>query len=103
MTQNEAQQPQKPQPIRFETVTPILIREKDGALSFAKPGETIEYEKNETVKTAMLAHKFNELAMQFHRVQTVTFTNNKMLSEILSKRGVSHEETTDEASDDKKS
>ena len=86
MTQPE--QPKTPQPIKFETVTPILIREKDGALSFAKPGETIAYEKNETVKTAMLAHKFNELAMQFHRVQTVAFTNNKILSEILSKRGV---------------
>lgn len=85
MTQNEAQ---KPQPIKFETVTPIQIREKDGALSFAKQGETIQYEKNETVKTAMLAHKFNELALQFHRVQTVVFANNKMLSEILNKRGV---------------
>lgn len=102
MTQNEAEQPRKPQPIKFETVTPILIREKDGALSFAKPGETIVYEKNETVKTAMLAHKFNELALQFHRVQTVTFANNKMLSEILSKRGVSNEETTSEEPTDKK-
>lgn len=75
--------PKATEPIKLETVYPIHIREKDGALSFAAPGETIAFEDNETVKTAMLAHKMNEIIIQLHRMQRVVFANNKILAEQL--------------------
>jgi len=73
------------EPIKFETVYPIHIRTKDGALSFAAPGETIAFETDEQVKTAMLAHKMNEIIIQLHRLQRVGFANNKILANMLAK------------------
>lgn len=81
------------EPIHFETVYPIHIRSKDGALAFAPPGETVAFEENPEVKIAMLAHKLNEIIIQTHRLQRAVFTNNKMLAEFLEgKNGTS--ETT---------
>lgn len=89
MTKNPQDQ-KKPDAIRFETVTPIQIREKDGALSFNIPGETIQYEKSDAIKMAMLAHKFNQIAKQMHNVQAVVFANNQLLQRILNEREGDH-------------
>lgn len=88
------------EPIKFETVYPIHIREKDGALCFAAPGETIEFETDEQVKTAMLAHKMNEIIIQMHRMQRVVFANNKILAEQLRTKS-NGKETTDTSEKDK--
>lgn len=90
---------QQTEPIKFETVYPIHIRKKDGALSFAHPDETIAFEDNPEINVALLAHKMNELIIQMHRVQRVTFANNKILAEILRKKsnGQEQETSTDEA------
>lgn len=68
--------------IKLETVFPIQIREKDGALSLARPGETIKYETDPQTQMAMLATKINEVVVQLHRVQKVTFHNNKMIAHL---------------------
>lgn len=68
--------------IKMETVFPIQIREKDGALSLARPGETIKYESDVDTKIAMVATKLNEIAVQLHRVQKITFHNNKMIGHL---------------------
>lgn len=75
-------QPQT-EPIKFETVYPIHIRTKDGALAFAPPGETIKFETNDNINIALLAHKMNEIIIQLHRLQRVGFANNKIISNIL--------------------
>ncbi len=74
------------QPIKLETVYPIQIKDKTGGFSLATPGETIEYEELDTVKIIMLAHKFNEMVVQMHRMQKVIFANNKMLAELLEQK-----------------
>ena len=68
--------------IRMETVFPIQIREKDGALSLARPGETVKYETDENTKLAMMATKINEIVVQLHRVQKITFHNNSMVNHL---------------------
>lgn len=68
--------------IRMETVFPIQIREKDGALSLAHPGETVKYETDMQTQIVMLASKINEIAVQLHRVQKITFHNNKMIDHL---------------------
>lgn len=83
MSKKKPDAPRGTEPIKFETIYPIHIREKDGALSFAAPGETIAFETNPQVQIAMLAHKMNELIIQMHRIQRVSFANNKILAEQL--------------------
>ena len=73
---------EKKSAIRMETVFPIMIREKDGALSLAHPGETVKYESDVDTKIAMLATKLNEITVQLHRVQKITFHNNKMVAHL---------------------
>ena len=68
--------------IRMETVFPIQIREKDGALSLANPGATVKYESDTDTKIAMLATKLNEIVVQLHRVQKITFHNNSMVNHL---------------------
>lgn len=91
-------QPQT-EPIKLETVYPIHIREKDGALSFAAPGETIAFETDDTTKTAMLAHKMNEIIIQLHRMQRVVFANNKILAEQLRNKSSGKETENTKAND----
>lgn len=77
------------EPIKFETVYPIHIRNKDGALCFAPPGEPIGFEDNPQVNIALLAHKLNEVIIQLHRLQRVGFVNNKIIANMLEvKNGV---------------
>lgn len=83
MSKKKPQASNATEPIKFETIYPIHIREKDGALAFAAPGETIVFEEHETIKIAMLAHKMNDIIIQMHRLQRVSFANNKILSELL--------------------
>ena len=87
MPQN-SKKPKATEPIKLETVYPIHIREKDGALAFAPPGEPIQFEGDDQIKTAMLAHKMNEMIIQMHRMQRIVFANNQILAELLeSKNG----------------
>lgn len=66
---------QAQEPIKFETIYPIHIRKKDGALAFAPPGDTVVFEENDSVKIALLAHKLNDIIIQMHRVQKAVFAN----------------------------
>jgi hypothetical protein len=75
------------EPIKFETVYPIAIREKDGALSFNLPGEPFAFEESETVKSAMLAHKLNEVIVELHKLQRVAFVNNALIADMKSTKG----------------
>lgn len=93
MSKKKPQASNATEPIKLETVYPIHIREKDGGLSFAAPGETIAFETNETVKIAMLAHKMNEIIIQMHRMQRVVFANNKILAEQLRQSNGNQENT----------
>lgn len=92
---------QQTEPIKFETVYPIHIRTKDGALAFDPPGEPVKFEEHPDIKITLLAHKMNELIIQMHRMQRVVFANNKILAEILRKKSNGSEETssTEKAND----
>ena len=63
------------EPIKFETIYPIHIRKKDGALAFDPPGDTVVFEDNDNVKIALLAHKMNDIIIQMHRLQKAVFAN----------------------------
>lgn len=63
------------EPIKFETIYPIHIRKKDGALAFDPPGDTVVFEDNDNVKIALLAHKLNDIIIQLHRMQKAVFAN----------------------------
>jgi len=91
MGETMSQNSKATKPIKLETVYLIHIREKDGALSFALPGETVQFEDNEQIKTAMLAHKINELVTEMHKLQRVVFASNQMLADLL--KGNSDEKT----------
>ena len=73
---------EKKSAIRMETVFPIQIREKDGALSLAHPGETLKYETDFQTQLVIVASKINEIVVQLHRVQKITFHNNKMVEHL---------------------
>lgn len=83
MSKDKKSQAQATEPIKFETVYPIHIRTKDGALAFAPPGEPIKFETNDNINIALLAHKMNEIIIQMHRMQRVVFANNKIISNNL--------------------
>lgn len=76
-------------PIRMETIGLIHINEVDGSLSFADVGDKngkIKWSHDTVLNTVGLAHKFNQLAFELHKLQRITFTNNKMLAELLEQK-----------------
>lgn len=74
-TSDTEQKHQAQEPIKFETIYPIHIRKKDGALAFDPPGDTVVFEDNDSVKIALLAHKMNDIIIQMHRMQKAVFAN----------------------------
>ena len=86
---------QTTKPIKFETVYPIAIREKDGALSFNPPGEPFAFETDETMKSAMLAHKLNEVIIELHKMQRVAFVNNALIADMKKGRNDVSKDTID--------
>jgi len=74
-------------PIKFETIYPIAIREKDGALSFTPPGEEFAFEDDQRVQNVMLAHKLNEVIIELHKLQRVAFVNNALIADMKKMKG----------------
>lgn len=96
----DATAPKQTEPIKFETVYPIHIRTKDGALAFDPPGEPVKFEEHPDIKITLLAHKMNEIIIQLHRLQRVGFANNKIIANMLKQSSeVAHgiEQATDKA------